>query len=380
MLTKTVQKFKTKYCADSAEWCPLTDNENLLLVGNYQLVENTSATDTQDDDDDDDPSPNSRVGQLYLFQLDPESTEEPLTICEEIDHSGILDIKWYCSALNGYPTFGIVDADGQLSMFQVMGEESKKLKQIFCENLGLNVLGLSLDWSKPIRGSDITSALLVASSSDGKLSTWQVTDSGLEKLAYWKAHDFEAWISAFDYWNPNLVYSGGDDCRFKGWDLRSPLGHPTFISKLHTMGVCSIQSNANFDHLLATGSYDEQLMLWDNRNMKTSLKDIGLGGGIWRVKWEPLVGHYILTASMHNGFHIVDSGLQPTGDSNLEIVAHYDKHESLAYGVDWHHSSFVPAGYRQDEAGKQDIRTIISCSFYDNSVQLWTWEREIPAD
>lgn len=56
--------------------------------------------------------------------------------------------------------------------------------------------------------SDITSALLVASSSDGKLSTWQVTDSGLEKLAYWKAHDFEAWISAFDYWNPNLVYSG----------------------------------------------------------------------------------------------------------------------------------------------------------------------------
>lgn len=56
--------------------------------------------------------------------------------------------------------------------------------------------------------SDITSALLVASSSDGKLSTWQVSDSGLEKLAYWKAHDFEAWISAFDYWNPNLVYSG----------------------------------------------------------------------------------------------------------------------------------------------------------------------------
>lgn len=47
MLTKTVQKFKTKYCADSVEWCPLTDNENLLLVGNYQLVENTSATDTQ---------------------------------------------------------------------------------------------------------------------------------------------------------------------------------------------------------------------------------------------------------------------------------------------------------------------------------------------
>lgn len=67
-------------------------------------------------------------------------------------------------------------------------------------------------------------------------------------------------------------------------------------------------------------------------------------------------------------------------DSNLEIVAHYDKHESLAYGVDWHHSSFVPAGYRQDEAGKQDVRTIISCSFYDKSVQLWTWEQEIPED
>lgn len=370
MQTKTVQKFQTKYYADSTEWCPIADNENLLLVGNYQLVEGISETDTQSDDAD--PSaPSSRVGHLYLFQFESDSTEEPLTVTEEISHSGILDIKWYRSTLNGHPTFGLVDAEGRLCTFQVTGEDSKKLKPIFCEEIGTDILGLSLDWSAPTGGSD-SLASLVASSSDGKLSTWQLTDSGLENLSRWKAHDFEAWISAFDYWDTNLVYSGGDDCRFKGWDLRSPPGCPTFISKAHTMGVCSIQSNAKVEHLLATGSYDEQLLIWDTRHMKSPVKDISLGGGIWRIKWEPLAGRYILTATMHNGFHIVDTGFPQSTD--LEIVAQYGEHEILAYGADWYHGLSIPAS--QDEAKSKNGRTIISCSFYDSSLQLWLWEQE----
>ena len=36
----------------------------------------------------------------------------------------------------------------------------------------------------------------------------------------WKGHDLEAWICAYDFHNASLVYSGGDDCKLKMWDLR----------------------------------------------------------------------------------------------------------------------------------------------------------------
>ena len=41
--------------------------------------------------------------------------------------------------------------------------------------------------------------------------------------------------------------------------------------------------------------------------MKRPVTDIGLGGGIWRIKWEQAAGNHILTATMYNGFHIADT-------------------------------------------------------------------------
>ena len=53
-------------------------------------------------------------------------------------------------------------------------------------------------------------------------------------------------------------------------------------------------------------SYDENLRLFDTRQMRRPVSTSPLGGGVWRVKWEPLSGHCLLTATMHNGFHILD--------------------------------------------------------------------------
>jgi hypothetical protein len=106
----------------------------------------------------------------------------------------------------------------------------------------------------------------------------------------------------------NVLYSGADDCTFKGWDIRCPAAvsttsstaaavqhpasstssctasstagavqedlipstevqHSTLFSnrRAHGAGVCCISSHPRREHTLVTGSYDECIRLWDVR-------------------------------------------------------------------------------------------------------------------
>ena len=53
--------------------------------------------------------------------------------------------------------------------------------------------------------------------------------------------------------------------------------------------------------------------------MKRPVAETSLGGGIWRIKWEPKTGDSILTATMYNGFHVVDSSAIK-GTARLETL------------------------------------------------------------
>mmetsp|Transcript_22863 Transcript_22863/g.37628 ORF Transcript_22863/g.37628 Transcript_22863/m.37628 type:complete len:215 (-) Transcript_22863:54-698(-) len=192
---------------------------------------------------------------------------------------------------------------------------------------------------------------LITSNSDGSICSFKFTNGSLEHFLQWQAHDFEAWIAAYDYWHTNVVFTGGDDSKLKGWDLRSTPNLPIFTSKEHSMGVCSVQSNPHREHLFVSGSYDECICLWDQRRMRTPVSKVHTGGGVWRLKWHPSNSDLLLAACMHYGCRVISSA----GD-NLTNLCEYTKHNSMAYGADW---------------SRQSQGIIASCSFYDRAVHVW---------
>ena len=102
----------------------------------------------------------------------------------------------------------------------------------------------------------------------------------------------------------------------------------------HDAGVCSIASHPMWENVLATGSYDENVFLWDTRNMRAPTATFHTGGGVWRLKWHPSKAEKLLAACMYNGFRLLDCGCEEK--PNMLSIMSYEKHKSIAYGADWH--------------------------------------------
>lgn len=95
---------------------------------------------------------------------------------------------------------------------------------------------------------------IIVSLSNGKIGICQFNDSSVEIVSLWKGHVYETWIANFDSFHPDLVFSGADDCFFKGWDMRKPLNQSIFQIN-YDAGVTSIQPNPYTENQIAVGRF-----------------------------------------------------------------------------------------------------------------------------
>lgn len=194
---------------------------------------------------------------------------------------------------------------------------------------------------------DISSRGIMTSLSSGELAhVTRSTTGELQVETSWPAHDFEPWIVSWD--QSHNVWSGGDDLKLKRWDVRIP-SMPTFVNKNFEGGVTTIAPSPHDDHVLAVGSYDATLRIFDTRNPRLAVEEIELPGGIWRTRWHP-TRKKILNACMHGGFAVVDMM------EKAEIVKTFPG--TLGYGADW---------CRREE----EESLVATCSFYDHAMHLW---------
>ncbi|KOB70527.1 putative WD40 repeat domain 85, partial [Operophtera brumata] len=271
-------RWETGYSADSAEWCPVEPYRRLLVVGTYQLEEHAD-----------------------------ENTKE-LSPIQTIETAGVLDQKWCYHKIHDRPILAAVTSVGTIQFYQLLDEDGTLSLKLWLEHaIGQDVLALSLDWSTNKTYSEEPG--LVVSDSSGSVTVLKVAE-GLEEVGRWKTHGFEAWIAAFNYWNTDVFYSGGDDCLFKSYDTRVP-DALVATNRSHEAGVTAVR-----------------IRTWDTRKLKSCVTETDVGGGVWRLKWHPTRSDLVVAACMYGGFRLLRR------DS---VVAEYREHESIAYGADWSH-------------------------------------------
>ncbi|TDL28441.1 WD40 repeat-like protein [Rickenella mellea] len=351
--------------ADSIEFCPIPGAQRIFACGTYLLEQ------SQDDPGDEDitPKPNQRRrGQCMIFETSVYPSND-FQLIYEFDSRAVLDMKWCHSVLEEGPLLAISTSNGKVLLHH-WDIERRLLKfhdSIICSGPG--TLCLSIDWSNRRFAHGVGD--LTVSLSDGHVSLLRPSQSSILALSdSWCAHDFECWVSAWNYWDTNVVFSGGDDLKLKAWDIRQDFTQPLFTNSRFEAGVTTIQSHPHIEHVIAVGSYNNSVRLFDLRKPLVPIVDMDVGGGCWRVKWHPDISRKsdLLVACMHDGFKVLrfpdlkDGTELPSSSPGTApyTMNRYDVHKSLAYGVDW-------AYQHVDERNS----TVASCSFYDCSLHTW---------
>nr|XP_018909587.1 PREDICTED: diphthine methyltransferase homolog [Bemisia tabaci] len=340
--------------ADSVEWCPILQFQNILVCGTYQQRDQGDTAEA-----DGGASCRERVGCIYVLEI---KTNLTVKVDQSLITAGILDMKWCDRLLNGHPALGVATAAGELDIYQLIPGKTCELKLFARAKLEKEsekeILGLSLDWNK-----DPSVYQIVISDSHGGLTVFTLDSNGLSQDNHWNAHGHEAWITCFDRCDSSRIYSGGDDCLFKIFDVRCTDYKAQLTCKTHGAGVTSLHCNPISNQYLASGSYDELLRVWDVRKMKHPINSINLGGGIWRIKWDPERGVNLATACMYNNFHLVaDHG------DKLEVVTSFRENSSIAYGIDFCYYGKEEMKRKFNFDTNFRYYLLAMCSFYDHKM------------
>ncbi|XP_043258381.1 diphthine methyltransferase [Colletes gigas] len=355
----TLDSFDTEFSADSIEWCPANSFKDIFVCGTYQLIKENEATL-------DESEALKRLGRIYMFRVVDNGC---LVLLQKLEVPAVLDMKWAHVIYQNKILLGVVNSLGYLQVYQLKNDEGKEALQLLTEKKishDEEVIALSLDWctGRWMDNNDSHSKIVV-SDSKGFVTLFEINENELNVINLWPMHKFEAWIAVFDYWDTNVIYTGGDDCKFQSFDTRMGT-YPIILSKIHGAGVTSIHSNAKKEFLLSTGSYDETLRLWDTRHLKRPVSETNLGGGVWRLKWDPFTRKYLLAACMYGGFRIIDCERTDAPS----VIGEYNEHESIAYGCDWSFLNSAEIAKQILGTEVQNVSLIGTCSFYDHVLKL----------
>eukprot|EP00798_Chlamydomonas_sp_ICE-L_P022758 gene22758-29926_t len=232
-----------------------------------------------------------------------------------------------------------------------------------------------------------------------------IVTTGLAQLSYGAIYKL---VSSNQH---DVIYSGADDCYFKAWDMRQDDESPSACfndRRTHSAGVCTISPHPTCGQLVATGSYDEKVRLWDVRMPTKPLCTSEPPQPAPVIHAGPHAGGERSTAfstsrpaspgvtpappganHMRRPSGTTLAGPSPPGtrapglgsDNVSPVISIVDEYSqgkdnnSIAYGADWVHGTCRDASegcWLKDGAdGGAEESLVATASFYDKQLHLW---------
>ncbi|KAL2033537.1 hypothetical protein VTO58DRAFT_104251 [Aureobasidium pullulans] len=369
------------------EFCPVA--RDYFVVGTYFLekkeqeatAEDTAENNNDEESEEVEKKPQTRTGSLILFKVED---DKAIQVSTTQTPYAILDIHF---SPHDPTLLAVAGSTGCVQLFNLQSTSSSaSLSPLSTyQYFDPSTLVLSLAWH-PI----IPSIIGVTTSPgqvylvDTSLPAAEVEGTAKEILA----HELEAWTLSFSA-SGTAVFSGGDDATLRFSALPSsfltstttPTASneddeqeeqqylPTWQDRRsHQAGVTAILPVPSEQDILITGSYDDNIRVLyaPLQGRKQVLAEENLEGGVWRLKMLRAEGeksrYTVLASCMHAGARIVEVKKDEGGEWTIEVLAKFEEHKSMNYGSD------VQPG--SENGGEQSI---ISTSFYDKLLCLWTF-------
>ena len=257
--------------------------DNYVQIANVQLP-NPQKPDVKDY--------NEETGEIggYGGGANQGKIEVKFNIVQKIDHPGEVNKARYQP--QNPNIIATMCSDGRVMIFDKSKHSSTPTGVVNAqaELVGHTKEGFGLSWNPHIQGR------IASASEDGLVKTWDLTQvtkasKQIHALKTYTHHKSIVNDVEFHPRHSELLGSVSDDMTVQLIDTRSPNTDQSAITSgagQHTDAINALAFNPAAETVLATGSADKTIAIWDLRNMKNKLHALeGHNDSVHTLAWHP---------------------------------------------------------------------------------------------
>eukprot|EP00004_Rigifila_ramosa_P001621 TRINITY_DN11594_c0_g1_i1.p1 TRINITY_DN11594_c0_g1~~TRINITY_DN11594_c0_g1_i1.p1 ORF type:complete len:420 (+),score=100.39 TRINITY_DN11594_c0_g1_i1:1-1260(+) len=369
--TLTTQWLPGKTASSSAEYAThqlllgthTSDGEqNYLMIADVKLPLDDTEVDTRKYDD--------QTGEYGGFGV----TNAKIDIVLRINHEGEVNRARYMPQQPFFIATKTPTPD--VLVFDYSKHSNKPAADGSCTPLlrlkGHKKEGYGLSWSPFSEGS------LLSGSDDFQICHWNIGANpkagiSLEPTSIYTGHQAVVEDVAWHLHHDHLFGSVGDDRKLMIWDTRhNSRDRAAFSVEAHTAEVNCLSFNPFGEFLVATGSADKTVALWDLRNLKRKLSSFDSHTDeVFQVQWSPFNETILASSSSDRRVNIID--LSKIGDEQTPEDKEDGPPELL----------FVHGGHTakvSDFSWNPNDAWVVASASEDNILQIWQMAENIYND